>query len=234
MDFAKLSLIPGITQDDVVYARGQPGRGVLEALVRRGEVRTEGRDDEAIAIELFERLRAFRHDDRVEIRFIITHVKSLLDEAQEFLDAGAVLNATVFYAMWAEHWLNGIISVLGERKGLSEATIVQLIRDVQYRAKATWLLEILGCTPMPAKLLSVVQRVMEERNSFVHYKWKAKEWTDDVEEERCREACARLISDMSELVSWSEEILEDEATRTVRRILEVDGHRWHTIHAATE
>lgn len=131
----------------------------------------------------------------------IDQTSTLLKEARRFAQADNNELACLFYATWFEHWLNDMINTVGKRRKLSDREITQIIRDIQFRAKSTWLFRILNLKPINEAHLKRMQSIIDARNAFVHYKWKhvdidADSWEKD------DEALASLISEAEKTVSY--------------------------------
>src|SRR5205085_10803209 len=94
----------------------------------------------------------------------------------------------LFYAIWFEHWLNGIISTFAERRKLTQDEISKMIRDTNFDAKSTWMLRVLGAKPINKAHWQSMKRINDLRNAFIHYKWKAE--ADEVERNRERALAA--------------------------------------------
>jgi hypothetical protein len=79
--------------------------------------------------------------------------------------------AALFYVLWAEHFLNGMVLTFAGRRHIPRSDVTQLIRKTDLRDKCTWVLRLLGERALPERHVKRIARMAEVRNSFVHYKW---------------------------------------------------------------
>lgn len=140
----------------------------MMSLARDGLIDLRGKTHDEIANELAHIADAY------EWAPVIDYTEDILAQARVFREAKQDLLAIVFYALWLEHTLNRIVASLANRKGVPPTEIETLIRDTSYRAKCTWVFRLLDCEPFDTEQLNLIIRVMETRNSFIHYKWKSK------------------------------------------------------------
>jgi hypothetical protein len=127
---------------------------------------------------------------RVSLVFVTDHRDDLGAKAREFLDAGELDLACLLYSTWIEHWFNGLVVVVGEHYGLPRQDIAQMVRDLGLRAKAGWFLKITGLEPIADEHRDRIFAIFEQRNAFVHYKWKG---LAEDEEMRERQALRDLL-----------------------------------------
>ena len=59
-----------------------------------------------------------------------------------------------------------------DRFGLNEDEKQQMIREVSLMGKLTWLLPVLGFKRISPGNLKVIRRLVETRNTFVHFQYK--------------------------------------------------------------
>jgi len=117
------------------------------------------------------------------LKLVIDHRDDLLEEAKRYEKKGSQEYALLFYALFFEHSINGIISMAAKRKRLSDKSAKQLIRSANISSKFTWVLELLGLPPFNEKHLKCVMRTSDMRNAFVHYKFVGVRFDDENNEE---------------------------------------------------
>lgn len=154
---------------------------MAEEVVRRGLVSPNGMTDDQLRDEVFACLRSEFKDDNV--LFIRDHTPDLLKRARAYRTEGDCYLACLLYATWAEHWINGLISTVGERRKLQPDETAQIIREAPLRAKLTWLLSLFGLPRIADRHRSSITRLMDLRNGFVHYKWMGRSEPADAQDE---------------------------------------------------
>lgn len=168
-----------MTEEEKTAFRHEFARGYLQALfrtgLRTGDINPSGKSDEDLERELVE--YTYRHLDELrdhgDIHWAIDHTETLLASARRNRRRGDHHLSILLYATWSEHWVNGVISSAGRRKGLGDESIEQAIRDTPFRGKVTWLLQLLGMPPLRSQYLDTLNDLLGLRNGFVHYKWVA-------------------------------------------------------------
>lgn len=126
---------------------------------------------------------------------IIDHTESILTQARVYRKEGEKEFACLFYAMWFEHTLNGFVFAFAKRMNLSDKEIEGLIRDTSYKSKFSWLLRLFGKEPFRRSQINLIIKLMETRNSFVHYKWK-------VEKEQADKEIEAILSKIGKTVKY--------------------------------
>lgn len=106
-----------------------------------------------------------------EFDVVIDHTPKLLSLGRQFRRHGNLGFSVLMYATWVEHTLNLILQYLAEKASVEEKYVRSMIREASPRAKATWLLGLLGGRPLPPKALDRMRKLNDARNEFVHYKW---------------------------------------------------------------
>jgi hypothetical protein len=133
----------------------------------------KGMSEEQIREEVKkECLRCLRLGEKAVILSATDRTQELVMEARRCENRGLFEAALLFHATTAEHWLNEIVITLCRRRGLRSEEASQLIRDIPFRAKSTWLLRLLGAVAIKPVHLKKLDRLMQLRNGFVHFKWK--------------------------------------------------------------
>ncbi|EKO3849862.1 TPA: hypothetical protein ACN36G_004475 [Vibrio parahaemolyticus] len=144
---------------------------LMKSALASGEIDTSGLTKEEVEAKCMEHLKKLA-DSEEEWEFIIDHRPDLIKQAKEYFDSGQYELSTVLYAMWLEHWINGIYQQICYRKGLSNSDYKEMIRSLNMRAKTGWFLKMLDLPPLDNEMLKIFNKVIESRNSFVHYKWQ--------------------------------------------------------------
>ena len=140
---------------------------IATGLVKIGALSAEGKTHEQFMREFVD------YFEKEEPVFAIDHTEDILKQAREYRKIEKNELACLFYALWFEHSLNGLISLLAGRKDFSEKEIEEIIRDTSYRSKSSWLPRAFGGKSFSQAHVNLIVKLMEVRNSFVHYKWKA-------------------------------------------------------------
>ena len=161
----KSKIIPefGITEQEAQLIISDIATG----LVKIGALSAEGKTREQFMREFLD------YFEKEESLFVIDHTEDILKQARNYRKMERNELACLFYALWLEHSLNGIISLLAGRKDFSEKEIEEIMRDTSYRSKSSWLPRALGGKSFSQAHVNLIVKLMEVRNSFVHYKWKA-------------------------------------------------------------
>lgn len=132
IDPEALEKLSGIVADKVF--RAAAASGAIEIADR---THTEILND---LIELVENTPA----DSLFWQITLVHTDSLVSEARRYRDKGEPLFASLMYATWIEHWVNGVITDLASRNGMSDSIRTSIIRESSIRAKLGWLPRVLG------------------------------------------------------------------------------------------
>src|SRR5690606_16581748 len=126
--------------------------------------------------------------------------------------------ACVLYATWAEHWINRLIATAAARRGIPQPAITQLLRDANWRAKTSWVLEALKLPLLEQHSWAVLNKLLEVRNAFVHYKWTPRRWDDPEPEDELAFLLQSADKEVERLLSYEASALRDEAEVIVDRI----------------
>jgi hypothetical protein len=117
------------------------------------------------------------------------------------------------YAMWIEHFVNGMIIRALERKGFSLQISRPLLRELRLQTKASALWEIAGLPAISDEHVALLEQIVQVRNSFVHYKWPAHdEEGHDQSEKQLKGAIEK-----SEALISALQVIESEALWNGRR-----------------
>lgn len=186
----------------------------VEAVISQGGVDISELDDEqAIRAALREYVKSlpegetgiFDDDDRF---FVADHSEDLLREADTFNQKGEYDFAILFYATWIEHWINEMTTKLSARARMPKEISVVLARSCSLNLKLKDLWNSFGVQPLAREVVRDMNVVMEWRNSFVHYKWKAQSASEYYSYQRRSSDVARIGKDLSiTLTSIGDDIL---------------------------
>jgi len=144
---------------------------VSEGLLRQGVIDPKGKTTAEVATEILPYIKKILNSD--QLSWIIDHTKDLLQTARSYYSNEQYELSNLFYALWFEHWINDLIISAALRKGIEQKVIKQIIRDTDlFRGKTSWLLELLDVPKLNKKHLERIKKIIESRNSFVHYKWQ--------------------------------------------------------------
>lgn len=150
----------------------------IESLVRMGALDISNKSENEILAEV---KKVFKNSS---INVVVDYRQDLLKNARSFYNLSEYKLSCLLYATWFEHWINSVISTLSERSKINEKHKVQMIKEVSFSGKYTWLLSIFNFRPINRNHLKRILKVAELRNGFVHYKWKpADEDNEKAEEE---------------------------------------------------
>ena len=143
---------------------------MFEYAVQNGEVSVEGKSESQIHDEYAAFLVQLASVD--EFRPVVDHTPDLLRIARRISRDDDSRLATLLYATWVEHWVNGLVRSVCQRRGMPIDDVVEVVRETSLRSKTGWLLRLLGLKPLAPSHRNAILRLAELRNSFVHYKWK--------------------------------------------------------------
>ncbi len=144
---------------------------VLKSFIDGGVINPSGKNSAQLVDEIIKILGSPAYTDW---ELVSDHTEDILKHARTFRRLKEHEFACLFYALWFEHKLNDFMFSLAYKKGLPLKDIESLLRESSYRAKSSWLLRIFGVRPLNLSHANLIMKLMEIRNSFVHYKWKPK------------------------------------------------------------
>ena len=154
--------------DNVVEAIA---RSLAESLVRSGEV-DASLDPVLLQEEVARKMTEFVGQE-VEWTVQVDYKQSLLEEARRFATLGKLNFAIMFYATWLEHWANSMIIWSAQRRGLTEAESVRIVRESSFPSKFSTMWRLCIESPLDQETVATVSNLASERNAFVHYKWRS-------------------------------------------------------------
>lgn len=172
-------------------------------------------------------------DSAHEFEYGSRHDDSLLEEGESFQARGKHQLAVLLYATWIEHWINRIILFRCIATGTPPDIATALIRSSAINLKFGKIWATLGMPTFDKDLIRRVNRVLESRNSFVHFKWQVSSEDDhsaSVREagEQAREARAAVESlmEVEDRVFW--DCRRDALRQFVRDSVEQKMVSWPT------
>jgi hypothetical protein len=130
---------------------------------------------EAAALAELKRLR----EDGFEFNFIVDHKDSVLKQARSFAQAAEADFAIMFYAMWIEHWLNGMYAWKSTRVSAREHDLPSQRRFRSMKDKMTSDWSSTFGEKLDASWVKTMLEIAEHRNAFVHYKWPIQDDSED-------------------------------------------------------
>ena len=162
---------------------------VIESAVAYGHLDPRGKTSKEFARETAKFLRQYVRQPT--LFGVVDHLEDILSQARNFRQDGAYHFACLMYATWFEHWVNSVIEIHARKKRLPEDDIQLILRETNFRAKFTWLFQLLTGRKLNKNHITRIVEITEKRNAFVHYKWRAADFdAPDTENERL----AKLMS----------------------------------------
>lgn len=146
------------------------GKGLFLQFVKTGQLEVEGRPDQEVRSAFLDLLRDFLESEE-DLTLTKEYSDALERLAKEMTDSGQHEIAVLLYATWVEHWMNDLIVFLAVRRKLSDDYLPQLLR-LKMEYKSTWLLELMNAPPLHEPEKKAVDRLMQTRNQFAHYKFQ--------------------------------------------------------------
>jgi len=110
--------------------------------------------------------------------FITDYTRDILKEAKKYRDKKMYELSCLFYAIWFEHFINDVIKTLAKKNKLTDKDLVEIIRNTNFTSKITWLLKLFKLPDIYYKHRRNMEKIIEFRNAFVHYKWIGKKEDD--------------------------------------------------------
>ncbi|MBL7074688.1 hypothetical protein ISS37_05540 [candidate division KSB1 bacterium] len=173
---------------------------ILEGMIADGTIDPSEKTPEELHLiikKYFEKYLPKLNNIRFEIS--IDHISDILNNAREFRNLGKPHLSCLLYAVWTEHWINGIISSVCRRQGIKYSVIKDIIRSVSFIGKITWLLEIFNFKPLHNDHKLRMLQLMEHRNAFVHYKWK---YFDPDQDDSNNDDITKILEDYDKTVKY--------------------------------
>ena len=139
-----------------------------------GDISIRGMTDNEIATEVATQLKSLIEKKRLKIVFHIDFSDRLLAEARKYIRQKKPELSALYYATYFAHCLNWLIVEICRKKKIDDDATRQLIREVNLRAKYTWVMTLLNNRSLKIGFVNSIIRISEIRNSFIHYKWPEK------------------------------------------------------------
>ena len=139
---------------------------IMETLYQNGELSDDDIKDES---KIQNKLKELLKNGKLDL--IIEHRDSIIESARHFKKLKDRQKSILFYAIFFEHSLNSIIERVSSKRKIERKTITDIIKSVSIHGKTTWLLTLLDVPKLNDTHRSVILKVADERNSYVHYKW---------------------------------------------------------------
>jgi len=153
---------------------------IVEHLYEAGYITDEDLSDPERLREKVSDLRAAG----IEFKGVLDHRDDLVSDAERYSREGKLQMALMLYALFFEHTLNQLI-LRGMRDARrSQNTADAVLRSVNFDGKLSWILDILDMPPLNEAHRKTMARVAQQRNAFVHYKWKEMTWGEASKRER--------------------------------------------------
>jgi hypothetical protein len=159
------------------------GRPLFRSLVKDGVIDIERTSVEDVRIQFAFILKKILEDE-VDLGLVVDHREKLLSYARYAVEQNDYGIATLMYSTWVEHWLNDLIAAFLRRSQLDEDDVVRALRDIPIRSKIGWVLSFLKLPDLDHKVRNSIIQLIDNRNQFVHYKWKDQGRTVGREQER--------------------------------------------------
>lgn len=190
---------------------------IYECLLADGHMNTEGKTEEQIMTEV--RKAALKWSNRRPMLMAVDFRGNLLTQARRLKRQKEYHEATLYYATWFEHWINGVL--LRNLRSLDDQEARQMIRDVGLKGKFTWLLALVHERRIRHSHLNAILRICELRNEFVHYKYKLVDADQNDDKERFRDTHRKAEIAVRYLQAFEEQHFFKGATRSLLKKLRV-------------
>lgn len=192
--------------------------GFLRSAINDGLIEVEGKSEDQIKAEWFELAKKMLQD-KSPVYITIDHTQEILRQANHFSRLEKREFAIMFYALWIEHWANDIIFIKAKSLGFGVKEIEQIIRNANFNAKITWLFHLMGLPPIKPGHLKTLFKIMEHRNSFVHYKWKGFEADDNKHEDELKTILNNIEKVTDYLKNYYRKNVEIMSKKKIKKIL---------------
>ncbi|MET7000178.1 hypothetical protein [Chitinophaga defluvii] len=113
--------------------------------------------------------------ENMDLEVTIDYRESLIKHAENCYQLKEYQLAVVIYTMFFEHSLNNLIHHQGLKRGMDEKDRNDMIRAINIHGKLTWMLPLLDLQKIKSEHRQTIEKLVNDRNSHVHYKWKTVE-----------------------------------------------------------
>lgn len=148
--------------------------------VEFGHVKVGSASAEDIVVDVLSHLGGWSLDSQGDassnsphFRTVLDHRDDLFENARRAAADGDDSVAIVLYATWFEHSINALLIVALRRTAIPDSLISLIVKKFNWREKISQLWPIVDLEPLSPENLKTANHVMDMRNEFVHYKWKA-------------------------------------------------------------
>ncbi len=189
--------------------------------IHDGNLVVRGKADREIAAEIANHLGSLVEKGNFEFRIHIDYSQNLLTEGRKFFRRKKPEWSAFFYATYFEHRINWLIVEICRKRKIGDEVTLKLIREVNLKAKCSWVLSLLGHRQMKSAFGKTISGISDIRNAFVHYKWPEKAY-DKRQESLDAEWLRKLQaaeSAVEYLRRFSDRELYENKGRRVRRVL---------------
>jgi hypothetical protein len=151
----------------------------------------------------------------------IDHRDDITSQVDIFILSKKYEYAKVFYAMYFEHTLNGLIDNACHRRKFDDRTRLDIIRSVDIYGKLTWLPRLLGHKVFNSTHVKTIKNLADERNAFVHYKWNIEHDNDaeTVNEKKQEDYFKKIKAAVSYMKRYEAEIMFGGSKAKIKKAL---------------
>ena len=172
----------------------------LSTAIDLGEIQAKGKSPAELRKDLLGFIERFRDADDINILIVHDHRETIAKEARRLFKNEEFFLSCLLYATWFEHWVNGLVIKIGMRKKLSQEMIVQIIRNTNFSGKLTWLLHLFELPAINPTHKKRILKIMEMRNSFVHFKNKFVDMDDH--EKKIKDPVRQTLREIEKTISY--------------------------------
>ncbi|XSG76755.1 hypothetical protein ACP8Y2_07055 [Herpetosiphon llansteffanensis] len=145
---------------------------VLNA-IRTGMLDVANKTDRELQRAVFSYIAEWGKKPVLTTHLNLNYTNELLDEALDVVERENGLLAIILYATWCEHWINGIITSIAQRQGMTGVQIEKLFKgNRSLFLKYTKVLDNLRIPRFDESIRESLLTLAKHRNDFVHYKWE--------------------------------------------------------------
>lgn len=182
-------------------------RTLLAEFANSGHVDLESSED-----EIWDQFVAAIGNLPDDFDVVIDHTPVLLSQARKARSEGNNELAVLMYATWVEHSLNGVLQKFAAERRMLQSHFTAMLREASLRAKATWLLPLLGARPLTAVTVARIQKLADARNAFIHYKWGQTAKAAKADQERAIVDAEKVVQTLQRLKRKEAKILSQRSS----------------------
>jgi len=127
----------------------------------------------------------------------IDHTDDVLKDARKYKLHNEVDKAYLFYAVFFEHQINFLITIMCVKNNWDIKVAKGLIRRLKLEDKFGWLLSIFKLPKFNLNHFKTIDNLFQKRNEYVHYKYPQMtldETENDLSEQSTKNAAQKIIS----------------------------------------